>query len=90
MSLAEGEMLYARRKDRPDEPPDYFVVCELNRRGKSCRIHFAPHWDARKASEQDRWDVVPGDLKRLGPAPDQPPYKVAVGPLGDVRRLMRD
>jgi CRISPR-associated endonuclease Csn1 len=24
MSLSEGEMIHARRKDRPDEPPDYY------------------------------------------------------------------
>ncbi len=90
MSLAEGEMIYARRKDRPDEAPNYFVVCKLDKLGNSCRIHFAPHWDARKASEQDRWAVTPADLKECGPEPGQPPYKVRVGPLGDVQRLDRD
>ena len=33
MSLAEGEMIHARRKDRPSEPPTYFVVCKLDRAG---------------------------------------------------------
>jgi len=90
MSLAEGELIYARRKDRPAESPDYYVVCKLDKAGNSCRIHFAPHWDARKASEQDRWDVMPGDLKNCGPHPGEPPCKVRVGPLGDVTRLKRD
>ncbi|HPD31060.1 MAG TPA: type II CRISPR RNA-guided endonuclease Cas9, partial [Phycisphaerae bacterium] len=90
MSLAEGETIYARRKDRPEEPASYFVVCKLDKAGNSCRIHFAPHWDARKASEQDRWAVTPGDLRLCGPEPDRPPYKVQVGPLGDVKRLEKD
>lgn len=90
MSLAEGEMIYGRRKDRPDEPPDYFVVCKLDRAGNSCRIHFAPHWDARNAREQDRWDVTPADLQNCGPEPGKPPLKVRVDPLGDVRVLERD
>jgi CRISPR-associated endonuclease Csn1 len=90
MSLAEGEMIYARRKDRPDEPPDYFVVCKLDKTGNSCRIHFAPHWDARKASEQDRWDVTPDGLKDCGPQPGLPPYKVRVSALGEATRLDRD
>jgi hypothetical protein len=90
MSLAEGETIFARRKDRPEAPPDYYVVCKLDKAGNSSRIHFAPHWDARKASEQDRWDVTPADLRSCGPEPDQAPYKVRVGSLGDVTRLHRD
>jgi CRISPR-associated endonuclease Csn1 len=90
MSLAEGEMIHARRNDRPDERPDYFVVCKLDKLGSSSRIHFAPHWDARKASEQDRWDVTPADLKECGPEPGKPPVKVRVGPLGDIKVLERD
>jgi len=90
MSLAEGEMIFARRKDRPEEPADYYVVCKLDKAGNSSRIHFAPHWDARKASEQDRWDVTPGDLKDCGPEPGKPPQKVRVGPLGDVTLLEND
>lgn len=90
MSLAEGEMIYARRKDRPAEPPDYYVVCKLDKVGDSSRIHFAPHWDARKASEQDRWDVTPGDLKDCGAEPGKPPQKVRIGPLGRVVPLEND
>lgn len=90
MSLAEGEMIYARRKDRPEQPPDYYVVCKLDKAGNSCRIHFAPHWDARKASEQDRWDATPDDLRTCGPEPDQPVQKVRVSPLGQITVLVRD
>jgi hypothetical protein len=90
MSLAEGEMIYARRKDRPEEPPDYFVVCKLDKADNSYRIHFAPHWDARKASEQDRWDVTPAGLMDCGAEPGKPPQKVHVGPLGDVTVLEHD
>lgn len=90
MSLAEGEMIYARRKDRPEEPPSYYVVCKLDKTGNSSRIHFAPHWDARKASEQDRWDVTPADLKDCGPEPGKPPLKVQVSPIGKVRVLEKD
>jgi hypothetical protein len=90
MSLAEGEMIYARRMDRPAEPADYYVVCKLDKAGKSSRIHFAPHWDARKASEQDRWDVTAGDLRGCGPEAGKPPQKVRVGALGDVVLLKND
>ncbi|MCH7994606.1 MAG: hypothetical protein IIB57_09190, partial [Planctomycetes bacterium] len=93
MSLAEGEMIYARRwdpkKKKATGRADYFVLCKL-KSGSSCRIHFAPHWDARKASEQDRWAVTPGHLKQCGPDPATPPYKVWVSPLGEVRRLEKD
>ncbi len=94
MSLAEGEMIYARRWDPKQKQatgaPDYFVVCKLDKSGNSSRIHFAPHWDARKASEQDRWDVTPGDLKDCGPEPGKPPQKVRVDPLGNVVILEND
>ena len=91
MSLAEGEMIYARRWDSKTKQvvgsPEYFVVCKLD---KPARVHFAPHWDARKASEQDRWDVVPDDLKHCGPVPGKPPTKVRVTPLGEVVELQND
>lgn len=90
MSLAEGEMIYSRRKDRPEEPPSYYVVCKLYKSGNSSRIHFAPHWDARKAGEQDRWDVTPADLRHCGPEPEKPPLKVQVSPIGKVRVLEKD
>lgn len=83
LSLAEGEMIYCRRKDRPEERQDYFVVCKLDKTGNSCRIHVAPHWDGRKASEQDRWSVVPGDLKKCGPG--EYPFDVPAGFCGPVK-----
>lgn len=97
MSLAEAEMVYARRKDWPDDPPDYYVVEKLDSSGT--RIHFAPHWDGRKAprsgearrpNQQDRWNVTPADFRHCGPEPGQPPIKVRVSPLGEVTRLERD
>lgn len=87
MSLAEGEMIYARRPDRPDEPPGYFVVCKLD---KPARVHFAPHWDARKASEQDRWAASAAQLASCGPEPGTPPQKVYVSPLGEATPLEKD
>lgn len=101
MSLAVGEMVYARRRDRPDEAPTYYVVCKLDRAPKrEPKIHFAPHWDARTAppsnatkrtsKHQDRWDVTPGDLKNCGPQPGEPPVKVHISPLGEVKVLERD
>ena len=90
MSLSEGEVVLARRNDAPADTPGsvgYFVVVKLD---KPARIHLAPHWDARTAAEQDRWDVTPADLKDCGPEPGQLPCKVRVGPLGDVTVLERD
>jgi CRISPR-associated endonuclease Csn1 len=91
MSLAEGEMIFARRWNPKNKQPvgssGYFVVCKCDPNGS---IHFAPHWDARSASEQDRWSVTPSNLKKCGEEPGKPPYKVRVSPLGEVRRLERD
>lgn len=86
MSLAEGEMIFARRNDRePDAPDavDYYVVVKLDKK----RVFFAHHWDARRADQQDRWGASFSDLKILGPNPDQPPFKVTIDPLGQVRRI---
>ncbi len=86
ISLAEGEMIFARRNDRdPNDPDavDYYVVVKLDKK----RIYFAPHWDARRADQQDRWGASFSDLKNLGPNPEQPPFKVTIDPLGHVRRI---
>ncbi len=86
MSLAEGEMIFARRNDREADAPDavdYFVVVKLDKK----RIYFAPHWDARRADEQDRWGASFSDLKNLGPNSEQPPFKVTLDPLGHFRRI---
>jgi hypothetical protein len=79
-------MIYGCRKDRTKEPADYYVVCKLDKSG----IYFAPHWDARKANEQDRWNVTPADLKDCGPEPGKAPQKVRIGPLGGVFLLEND
>ena len=89
MSLSEGEMVHARRPDRRPDQPDglgYFVAVKLD--GK--RIYFASHWDARSEKEQDRWDVTYSNLRHCGPAPDTPPYKVRVDPLGNVVPVHHD
>ncbi len=87
MSLSEGETICCRRPDVADEGAGYFVVAKLDRRSTGQDIiHFVAHWDARPASDQDRWRAKPSDLKDLGPAAGEPPYKVQVGPLGDVQR----
>lgn len=90
MSLSEGEMIYARAWDSAQGKvvgnAGYYVVCKLDK----ARIHFAPHWDGRKASEQDRWDVSPADFRECGPEPGKQPVKVRVSPLGQVTMLDRD
>jgi CRISPR-associated endonuclease Csn1 len=97
MSLAQGEMIYM--KHPTTGVLDYFVIFKID---KSGRVHFAHHWDARlsnpredqernKIPDTQREDIdngiVPDTLKILGPEPGQPPYKVQVGPLGQVRRI---
>jgi CRISPR-associated endonuclease Csn1 len=89
MSLSEGETICALRPDCQDGGPGstgYFVVAKLD----ANRIWFAPHYDARNADKQDRWDVTYAKLKECGPEPGRPPYKVAVSPLGEVRPLAND
>jgi len=88
MSLAEGETIFCRRADRPDDEPSYYVVAKLDRTsgGRQDVVHFFAHWDARTASEQDRWKATTSTLQTLGQSPEEPPYKVQVGPLGEVQR----
>ena len=87
MSLSEGEIIYARRNDVPEIAPGYHVICKLDvPAAGQPKIWLAPHWDARRAGDQDRWSVTPSALRQCGPESDVPPYKVAVGPLGDVAR----
>jgi len=93
MSLAEAETIHACRKDRAREQPgavDYYVVAKIDKLRNGARIHFVPHWDARKArgeGKRDEWEVTPADLKGCGPEEGSPPYKVRVSPLGEVRRI---
>ena len=87
MSLAEGETIFCRRADRPEDEPSYYVVAKLDRKsGAQDVVHFVVHWDARTASEQDRWKATTSTLQTLGQSPEELPYKVQVGPLGDVQR----
>ncbi len=88
LSLAEGEMIRARpRGTDPDDDvkDDLFVIAKLDRTRN--RVVFAPHWDARPASEQARWEATPAQLKELGPVPGQPIVKVLVSPLGEIREI---
>ena len=88
MSLAEGEIIHARRRDRNADAVDavgFFVVVKIDK-GRN-RVHFAPHWDAASADEQDRWDVSPTGLKNLGPKTGVSPYKVVVDPIGAWHRI---
>ncbi|MDZ4688846.1 MAG: type II CRISPR RNA-guided endonuclease Cas9 [Planctomycetaceae bacterium] len=76
MSLSQGEVLYCRHKDRELGTSDavgYFVVVKLDKD----RITLAPHWDARR---EHTWPITPEGLRKLGPTPDEPPYKVRLEP----------
>ncbi|MBD3293384.1 MAG: type II CRISPR RNA-guided endonuclease Cas9, partial [Armatimonadia bacterium] len=88
MSLAEGEMIHGRRPredGRPSGEAGFFVVAKLDKK----RIEFAPHWDARRGREQDRWSKDFAGLRTLGPQSDTPIVKVRVSPLGEVE-VVRD
>lgn len=86
MSLAEGETIYSRRQDRPEDPPRYYVVAKLGNN----RIFFKADSDAQLAAKQDRWNVSPAGLKDLGPEPGTPTCKVRVSPLGEVEWMRND
>jgi len=91
MSLSIGEMVYMKLRDT--EKADYFVVFKIDGTG---RIHFTPHYDAgrSKATEKcaARQDISlsAGQLQGLGVEEGKGPYKVWVGPLGDIKKLNRD
>lgn len=99
MSLSIGEMIYMKHPNMREA--DYFVVFKIDGNGT---IHFTPHWDAGRDKETEkcpaREDIkLPGkktgglrasQLKNLGVEEGKPPQKVWVGPLGDVKVLIRD
>lgn len=100
MSLCEGEMVYMRHKERPADPPTYFVVAKLD---KPQTVVLVPHWDARRAggrkdsagnkvpdSAREQFAATPEDLRRLAPPGHDHAVKVRVSPLGDVEVLKRD
>jgi hypothetical protein len=85
MSLSEGEIIHAKRNDRESDSRDavgYYIVTKLDRTRN--RIVFAPHWDARRAGEQDRWECTPAGLRDCGADGDSVTQKVTVDPLGRV------
>jgi len=100
MSLCEGEMVFMRHKERPADPPGYFVVAKLD---KPRTVVLVPHWDARTAGERkdnagkrvadsarEQFAATPSDLAELAPPGSQHAVKVRVSPLGDVEQLEKD
>ena len=99
MSLSIGEMIYMNHPETGE--PDYFVVFKIDGNGT---IHFTPHWDAGRDKETEkcpaREDIkLPGkktggitasQFKNLGVEMGKPPQKVWVGPLGNVKVLVKD
>jgi hypothetical protein len=91
MSLSIGEMV--RMKHPETGKADYFVVFKID---KPQTIHFTPHYDAGRDKETEKCpkrkdiDLSPPQLQRLGTEPGLPPQKVWVGPVGDVKVLVRD
>jgi hypothetical protein len=76
------------------QEPGYFVVFKIDRGNR--RIFFRPHWDAGHASSTQqpraRREIQksPRQLEKLAPDGHAAPFKVSVGPLGDVRPYRRD
>jgi len=99
MSLSIGEMIYMKHPETGEA--DYFVVFKIDSTGT---IHFTSHWDAGRDKETEkcpaREDIkLPGkktgglsaaQLENLGIEVGKPPQKVWVGPLGDVKVLVKD
>ncbi|MCA9146541.1 MAG: HNH endonuclease [Planctomycetales bacterium] len=94
MSLCEGDTLYMRHKNRPDEV-NYFVVAKLD---KPQKVWLVPHWDARAAtgrkdenerkvpdSMRELFSIIPQDLKDLAPPGFPLARKARVSPLGQVQ-----
>jgi CRISPR-associated endonuclease Csn1 len=91
MSLAIGETFHLRPKR--NEAPGYFVVFQVDRN----KICFTPHWDARRAkgggveNPREEISITPSDLKDfIITTKNGIPEKVRIGPLGDVKVLVRD
>jgi hypothetical protein len=104
MSLAQGEMVLARRWDpkskQPVGSPDYFVVAKLD---PPNTVVLVPHWDGRRAkgrkdeegkivpqSQRDDFAASPSILFKCGPQDGQPPFKVRVDPFGEAVPLEHD
>jgi CRISPR-associated endonuclease Csn1 len=89
MSLTIGEIIRMRHKTT--KIPGFFVVVKINQK----HLFVAPHWDARPSKkrnglERETLKLSPAQLQKLGEAENEPPYKVQVSPLGDVRRIKED
>jgi CRISPR-associated endonuclease Csn1 len=91
MSLSIGEIV--NMKNPVTKEPGYFVVFKID---APQTIHFTPHWDAGKSKDSDRCrareDIDPSvpQLQELGCQDGQPPQKVWVGPLGQIKVLLKD
>jgi CRISPR-associated endonuclease Csn1 len=92
MSLAIGETIHMRNK-KQNEIQGHFVVFKLDKD----KIYLTPHWDARRAKNpgvdnpRDEISITPSDLKDLIITTKEGiPEKVRIGPLGDVKVLVRD
>jgi CRISPR-associated endonuclease Csn1 len=99
MSMSIGEMIYMKHPKTGDE--DYFVVFKIDGNGT---IHLTPHWDAGRDKETERCParediklpskktggLKAADLQKLGVEADKLPQKVWVGPLGEVKVLVKD
>ncbi len=99
MSLSIGEMVYMRHPET--KVPGYFVVFKIDGTGT---IHFTPHYDAGRDKETEKakareevkktgsktGGLKPSDIQHLGIEEGQPPVKVWISPLGEVKELIRD
>jgi CRISPR-associated endonuclease Csn1 len=99
MSLSIGEMAYMKHPET--RKPNYFVVFKIDSTGT---IHFTAHTDAGRDKETEksagrediRWPgkktggLTAAQLQTLGVQPSAHAQKVWVGPLGDVKVLVRD
>jgi len=91
MSLSIGEIIHMLHPNT--KRPGYFVVFKID---ATKTVHFTRHFDAGrdkatdKAPAREDIPVTPADLQRLGIPPESHPQKVWVGPLGDLKVLVRD
>jgi hypothetical protein len=93
MSLSKGEMV--RMRNPETQEVDYFVVFKID---PSNAIHFNPHTDANPASSKKKGvklrkdiSLVPDDLRQnIIFNENGLPEKVRIGPLGNVKVLIRD
>lgn len=100
MSLSKGEIVNMKLPEKKEA--DYYVVFKID---SPNTIHFTPHTDANPDSSKKkgvklREDIKkpgnktgglkPSDIQNLGVEEGKPPQKVWVGPLGDVKVLVRD